>query len=120
MTREAILVQQTKDDASDAILEGKCQTIVAVSQDHLKVVAIRYHSDAKKRLPEAAIISKKFRYVDLGAIESMTPAIQTEKQASTVYQSHLDAPKAAGELYRELRRKMKRVRRGLRTTPPLY
>lgn len=92
MTREAILVQQTKDDASDAILEGKCQTIVAVSQDHLKVVAIRYHSDAKKRLPEAAIISKKFRYVDLGAIESMTPANQTEKQASMVYQSHSDAP----------------------------
>ena len=92
VTREAILVQQTKDDASDAILEGKCQTIVAVSQDHLKVVAIRYHSDAKKRLPEAAIISKKFRYVDLGAIESMTPANQTEKQASMVYQSHSDAP----------------------------
>ena len=119
VTREAILVQQTKDDASDAILEGKGQTIVAVSQDHLKVVAIRYHSDAKKRLPEAAIISKKFRYVDLGAIESMTPANQTEKQASMVYQSHSDAPEAAGELYLELRRKMRRVRRGLRTTPPL-
>ena len=123
VTREAILVQQTKDGASDAdVLEGKGQTIVAVSQDHLKVVANRYHEDAKEHLPEAAIISDKFRYVDLGAIESMTPATQTEQQASTVYQSHSDsdAPEAAGELYRELRRKMRRVREGLRTTPPLY
>jgi arylsulfatase A-like enzyme len=122
--REAILVQQTKDSANGAkILEGKGQTIVAVSQDHLKVVANRYHPNANKGLPEAAIIGKKFRYVDLGAIESMAPATQTEKQASMVYdyqdRSNEGTPEAAGELYLELRRKMKRVRDNLRTTPPL-
>ena len=121
--REAVLVQQTRNDpkgTSGDILTGSGQTMVAVSQDHLKVVANRYKAAAgSQRLSEVAQISKEFRYVDLGVIERMPPATQTEKQASTLYKKDTRAPEPAAKLYLELRRKMCRVRDGLRTTPPL-
>lgn len=98
--REALLVQQTKD----------VQTMVAVSQGHLKVVAKR----TSKRKPYE-ISETTFRYVDLDAIETSGVS---EKAASTEVTLN-SASAGAAMLYKELASKMSLVAKGKRTTPPL-